>query len=144
MTTENPTPEESNIEVSIVNTETDPGSSADISTPSEIQQETRALFEAIRKRAQSEVHAAGELSREAYLNAIRQARQVFEQDNLIDSKRIEESVEMLQQEVEKNWQAIVTEIEGIGERLSEAARTAWEKLTQTSKPESTQSEQSKD
>jgi hypothetical protein len=37
-------------------------------------------------------------------------------------------VAQLQQEAEKNWQVVVDEVTGLGDRLSEAAKAAWEKL----------------
>jgi hypothetical protein len=94
----------------------------------EIRRETAALFEAIRSRAQAEAQSAGEFTRDAYLNAVRQAREAVEQNKLIDPESIEKSIELVQQEAEKNWQAIARDVEALGNRLSEAAKAAWEKL----------------
>jgi flagellar motility protein MotE (MotC chaperone) len=94
----------------------------------EIRSETEALIDAIRKRAQSEVQSASDFTREAYLKAVRQAREAIEQNQLIDPQRIEESIEQLQKDTEKNWQGLVDEISGFGDRLSEAVKAAWEKL----------------
>jgi molecular chaperone DnaK (HSP70) len=95
-----------------------------------IKKETEALIEAIKRRAQAEIQAAGDLTRETYLNAVRQAREAIEKDKLVDRDRIEESIQHLQQEAEKNWQSVQAEIEAFGSRLKDAAQTAWEKLTQ--------------
>ncbi|MBW4545815.1 MAG: hypothetical protein KME25_15410 [Symplocastrum torsivum CPER-KK1] len=46
----------------------------------QVQNETIALIEAIKKRAQSEAQGAGEVTRDAYLTAVRQIREVIEQD----------------------------------------------------------------
>jgi isopropylmalate/homocitrate/citramalate synthase len=94
----------------------------------EIKQETKALIDAIRKRAQSEVQSAGDVTRETYLSAVRKAREAIEQNQLIDPKQIEKSMELIQKEAEKNWNAIVNEVETLGNRLTEAAKAAWEKL----------------
>jgi hypothetical protein len=96
----------------------------------EVRNETEALLDAIKKRAQSEAQSAGDFTREAYLKAVRQAREAVEQNQLFEPERIEKSVEQLQQEAEKNWQVVVDEVTGLGDRLSEAAKAAWEKLMQ--------------
>jgi hypothetical protein len=94
----------------------------------EVRNETEALLDAIKKRAQSEAQSAGDFTREAYLKAVRQAREAVEQNQLFEPERIEKSVAQLQQEAEKNWQVVVDEVTGLGDRLSEAAKAAWEKL----------------
>ncbi len=95
-----------------------------------IQSETEALIEAIKRRAQAEIQAAGDLSRETYLKAVRQAREALEQNQLIERDRIEQSVQQIQQEAEKNIQSVMGEIESFGTRLTEAAKVAWTTLTQ--------------
>jgi aspartokinase len=96
----------------------------------DLKQETKALIEAIKKRAQSEIQTAQDLTREGYLTAVRQAREAIEQTQLIDPDRIEQSVQLIQQEAQKNWQSITDEIYSLGDRLSEAAKAAWNVLTQ--------------
>jgi len=96
----------------------------------DIKQETKALVEAIKKRAQSEIQAAQELTCEAYLAAVRRAREAIEETKLIDPDRLERSVQLIQQEAQKNWQSIADETQHLGDRLSEAAKTAWTILTQ--------------
>ena len=97
----------------------------------DMRRETKALVDAIRKRAQAEAQAAGDLTRETYLTAVRQAREAIEQNKLIDPDQIEKSFEMLQQDAEKNWNAIAAEIESFGTRLSDAAKAAWDTLMGT-------------
>lgn len=126
-------------------TNSNPGSSAPITISPEtdalveqemagqnadIKQETKALIEAIKKRAQSEIHTAQDLTREAYLTAVRRARETIEETKLIDPDRLEQSVQLIQQEAQKNWQSITDEIQRLGDRLTEAAKAAWNALTQ--------------
>jgi hypothetical protein len=92
------------------------------------REETEALIEAIKKRAQAELQSAGEFTLDAYLNAVRQARVAIEQNQLFNSAQIEQSIEFIQREAEKNWSVITGEIESLGVRLADAARLAWEKL----------------
>jgi hypothetical protein len=55
----------------------------------QVKNETMALIEAIKRRAQSEAKGAGELTRDTYLNAVKQAREAIEQNQLFDTNRIE-------------------------------------------------------
>ena len=92
----------------------------------QLKTETKALVEAIRKRAQSEIDNAQTLTQDAYLNAVRSAREAIEKNQLLDPKRIEHSVEMIQRDARENWQKTVDEISALGDRLQEAARAAWD------------------
>ena len=94
----------------------------------QIKEETKALIEAIKKRAQSEIKNAQTLTKDAYLNAVRRAREAIELHQLLDPKRIEHSVEMIQRDTQENWQKTVDEMAALGDRLQEAAQVAWETL----------------
>ena len=94
----------------------------------QIKQETKALVEAIKKRAQSEIDNAQTLTRDAYLKSVRSAREAIEKNELLDPKRIEHSVEIVKKDARENWQKIVDEIGDLGDRLQEAAQTAWDIL----------------
>ncbi|XZN98304.1 MAG: hypothetical protein ACM65K_08485 [Microcoleus sp.] len=87
------------------------------------------VVDAIKTRAQSQVQGAGEVSREAYLKAVRQAREAVEQNKLIERDRIEQAVDQIQKESEKNWHVVVGEIESIGSRLTDASKSAFQALT---------------
>ena len=86
------------------------------------------LVDAIKTRAQAEIQSAGEVTRENYLKAVRQAREAIEQNQLIEKDRIEQAVQDVQKQAEKNWQVIFSEIESIGVRLADAAKNAWNAL----------------
>lgn len=95
----------------------------------DLKQETKALIEAIRKRAQIEASSAGSLTRETYLTAVRRAREAIEANQLIERDRIEYSWHLLEKEAEKNFESVVKEVAELGNRLSDAAKAAWEVLT---------------
>lgn len=103
----------------------------------DIKQETKALIDAIKKRAQAEAAAAtetaqsvGTMTRDAYLDAVRKARETLEDNQLLfERDRVEYSMKLIQMEAEKNWESILNEVKEWGDRLSEAAKAAWEKLT---------------
>ena len=94
----------------------------------DLKSETKALIDALKKRAQAEAQSAGTLTREAYLNAVRRARETLEKNQLIEPARIEHSFEQIQREAEKNLQAVVKEVAEIGDRLNDAAKAAWSAL----------------
>jgi hypothetical protein len=94
-----------------------------------LKQETKALIDAIKKRAQSEAQTAGNLTRDTYLNAVRRARESVEQSKLVDPERIAYSMKLIQMEAEKNWESIIKEVATFGDRLADAAKAAWEALT---------------
>ncbi len=95
----------------------------------DVKDETAALIEALKRRAQAEAQSAGTLTRETYLNAVRQARESIEQNQLIERARIENAFEMVQNEAQKNFESIVTEVQELGDRLQAAAQAAWDVLT---------------
>jgi hypothetical protein len=95
----------------------------------QVKSETKALIDAIKKRAQAEAHSAGTLTRETYLNAVRQAREAIEANQLIERDRIEQSITMIQAEAEKNWNSVLKEVADLGDRIQQAAKAAWDVLT---------------
>lgn len=94
-----------------------------------LKSETKSLIDAIKKRAQSEAQTAGDLTREAYLNAVRQARENIEQNKLVDPERIAYSIKLIQYEAEKNWESVLKEVATLGDRLADAAKAAWDAFT---------------
>jgi len=91
----------------------------------DVKDETAALIEALKRRAQAEAQSAGTLTRETYLSAVRQARESIEQNQLIERARIENTFEMVQSEAQKNFESIVAEVQEFGDRL----QAAWDVLT---------------
>lgn len=95
----------------------------------DVKDETAALIEALKRRAQAEAQSAGTLTRETYLSAVRQARETIEENQLIERARIENAFEMVQNEATKNFESIITEVQELGDRLQAAAQAAWDVLT---------------
>ncbi|MDJ1176644.1 hypothetical protein [Roseofilum capinflatum] len=95
----------------------------------QVKNETMALIEAMKTRAQSEIHKAGNYTLETYLSSVKKAKTSLEEENLFDPDRIENSLKLLQKDAEKNWETIVKQAQELGDRLSEAAKAAWEILT---------------
>ena len=127
--TDNNTPNQTETDIVKISPETDALVEQEMKGQDEqIKDETKALVEAMRKRAQSEIENAQTLTQDAYLNAVRSAREALEQNELLNPKRVEHSAEMIRRDVEQNWQKTVDEITALGDRLQEAAQAAWDIL----------------
>jgi len=80
---------------------------------SDLRTQTGALFTAINQRVVAELRAAGNLTRETYLKAIRKARESVEQNTLIDSDQFE-------QNAEKYWQSVTKGTSDLGAKIGTA------------------------
>ncbi len=131
MSTETNNVDDTSVEVKIIPQTTSELVDAEMAGESDdIRRETKELIEAIKRRAQLEAQSAGSLTLETYLNAVRKARETLENNQpLIERDRIEYSWHLLQMEAEKNWETVVKEVAELGDRLSDAAKAAWETLT---------------
>jgi hypothetical protein len=92
----------------------------------EIKRETKALIEALKRRAQTEAESAGTLTRETYLNAVRRAREAIEGEKLIERDRLEQSWTQIQEQAERNWDLFWKEFAELGDRFQDAAKAAWD------------------
>ncbi|MEI1377780.1 hypothetical protein PQG02_12500 [Nostoc sp. UHCC 0926] len=90
----------------------------------EVKRETKALIEALERRSQAE--SAGTLTRETYLKAVRQARELIEDRKLIERDRLQDSWAIIQDEAEKNWHLMMKDLVDFSFRLQKAATAAWE------------------
>jgi pSer/pThr/pTyr-binding forkhead associated (FHA) protein len=79
----------------------------------DLRSQTNALFSAINQRIIAELKAAGNLTRETYLKAIRRARESVEKETLIDSEHFE-------QNAEKYWQSVTKGTSDLGAKLGAA------------------------
>lgn len=107
-----------------------------------LQGQTKALFTAINQRVISELRAAGNLTRDTYLKAIRKARESVERDRLIDPDQFEKEAEKYWQSVAKNTSQLGARLgtvaargaSNLGSRLGAAAKAAWSEFV-THRPE---------
>ncbi|MFN6464766.1 MAG: hypothetical protein RMZ41_023525 [Nostoc sp. DedVER02] len=90
----------------------------------ELKRETKALIEALERRNQAE--SAGTLTRDTYLKAVRQARELIEGRKVKERDRLEDSWAIIQDEVERNWHLIMKDFVDFNFRLQKAAIAAWE------------------
>ncbi|PHJ63917.1 hypothetical protein VF14_07920 [Nostoc linckia z18] len=94
----------------------------------EVKRETKALIEALKRRAQAEADSAGTLTRETYLNAVRRARELVEGRKLIEGNRLqlENALAVFQDEAQRNWHLMMKDLVDFNYRLQKAAKAAWE------------------
>jgi prophage DNA circulation protein len=97
-----------------------------INETDELKRETKALIEALKRRAKAEAESAGTLTRETYLNAVRRAKESIEGEKIIERDRIEDSFNSIQQEAEKNWHQLIKQFTELGLRFQDAAKAAWD------------------
>jgi pSer/pThr/pTyr-binding forkhead associated (FHA) protein len=106
---------------------------ADLEADYNLQQQTKALFAAINQRILAELRAAGHLTRDTYLKAVRKARTSIEQERLIDPDQFEKEAEQYWQSVAKSTSELSARIgvaaaksaSHLGQRLGAAAKAAW-------------------
>jgi len=103
-----------------------------------VTDETQALIQAIQTKAFSEAQKAGDFARGSYLEFIRGAREQVESLKVFDPDNIESAMKQLQEEVEKDWTNVTrqfndfgSQFSDFGDRLSAAAKAAWEVLTKS-------------
>jgi hypothetical protein len=100
----------------------------------EVKRETKALIEALKRRAQAEAETAGTFTRETYINAVRKIRETIESErtkdrnrlNLDKSDRVEYLWAVFKDESEKNWHLMMKDLVDFSVRLQNAAKAAWE------------------
>ena len=100
--------------------------------------ENQALIEAIQTKAFSEAQKADDFARDTYLEFIRNAREQVESLNLFDPDKIDAAMKQLKEDVEKDWTNVTrqfndfgSQFNDFGDRLSAAAKAAWEVLTKS-------------
>jgi hypothetical protein len=90
----------------------------------EVRRETKALIEALERRSQAE--SADTLTRETYLKAVRQARELIEGRKVRERDRLEDSWAIIQDEAERNWHLLMKDLVDFSFRLQKATKAAWE------------------
>lgn len=109
-----------------------------------LQGQTKALFTAINQRVIAELKAAGNLTRDTYLKAIRKARESVERDRLIDPDQFEREAEKYWHSLARNTSELGARLgavaakgaSNLGNRLGAAAKAAWNEFV-THRPEAT-------
>ncbi|TVQ59717.1 MAG: hypothetical protein EA366_04450 [Spirulina sp. DLM2.Bin59] len=99
----------------------------------EIKHHVMALIEAIKKQSQSQIETAGDMTREVYVSAMRQAQETLKNTGLLlDNQRetLDSSISSLEDTAAQKWEEIVSDMQKFGDRLDRAVNTAWQILTE--------------
>ncbi len=100
----------------------------------DVKQATMALVDAIKKRAKTQAKTTGKWTREAYIEAAKQAKDLLSRRQELAQKykaQLDDSLEWIEEEANQRWESLSTEAESWGDRLSRAADSAWRILAGT-------------
>ena len=101
----------------------------------EIKQKAGELVDLIKKRAESELSAADQITRETYHQAISQAKATLNQTETFFQEQgnaLDQSLKELNDDASRKWDTFVAELKGMGDRLDKAVNSAWAALIKES------------
>ncbi|MBO9999323.1 MAG: hypothetical protein J7641_10010 [Cyanobacteria bacterium SID2] len=113
----------------------------------EIRAKVEELLEVVRRKAQAEVQAANDWTKDSYLKAIDNAKEAIEKTEQFAKEQqesLDNAVNLAQNEVQTRWDGLTKEIEDFGERLQEAAEAIWQIFTRPKVETPTATEESSD
>ena len=99
----------------------------------EIKQIMGELVELIKKQAESELEAAGEMTREAYIKVIDDAKTTLKKTEDFfaeQEKSLTQKVQELSNEANQQWESFVADIKKMNNRVDKAIEAAWKTLTE--------------
>ena len=99
----------------------------------EIKQKMGELVELIKKQAESELEAAGEMTREAYIKVIDDAKTTLKKtENFFaeQEKSLTQKVQELSNEANQQWESFIADIKKMNNRVDKAIEAAWKTLTE--------------
>lgn len=101
----------------------------------EIKQKAGELVDLIKKRAESELSAADQITRETYHQAISQAKATLNQTETFFQEQgnaLDQSLKELNDDASRQWDTFVAELKGMGDRFDKAVNSAWAALIKES------------
>ncbi|MEM7578879.1 MAG: hypothetical protein AAF316_03335 [Cyanobacteria bacterium P01_A01_bin.80] len=99
----------------------------------EIKQKMGELVELIKKRAESELESAGEMTRFSYIKAINEAKTTLKKtENFFaeQEKSLTQKVQELSNEANQQWESFIADIKKMNNRVDKAIEAAWKTLTE--------------
>ncbi len=106
----------------------------------EIKQHLMALIDAIKQRAETQINSAEDITRDAYVSALRQAQDTLQKTGeLFEEQRstLERSLAGIEDVATQRWETLLSDIQAMGNRLDRAVNAAWQILTE---PETSEAE----
>ncbi|MDJ0697605.1 hypothetical protein [Mastigocoleus sp. MO_188.B34] len=105
----------------------------------EIKQKMGELVELIKRRAELELESAGEMTREAYITAINQAKSTLKKTEDFfaeQEKSLAQKIQDFNNEANQHWESFVADIQKMNNRVDKAIEAAWKNLTETEETKS--------
>ncbi|MGK7952028.1 MAG: hypothetical protein AB4368_25405 [Xenococcaceae cyanobacterium] len=99
----------------------------------EIKQKMGELVELIKKQAESELKSAEEMTREAYLNAIANAKATIKKTETFFAEQeqtLQQKIQELDTQADQEWDSFVADVKNMGDRIDRAINAAWKVLTE--------------
>ena len=99
----------------------------------EVRYHMTALIEAIKKQAETQVESTGNIAREAYVEAIRQAQGTLEKTGSFfndQSDALGKTVTEVEDQATDRWENLLADMQKVGNRLDRAVNAAWTALTE--------------
>lgn len=101
----------------------------------EIKQKAGELVDLIKKRAESELSAADQITRETYHQAISEAKATLNKTETFFQEQgdaLDQSLKELNDDASRRWDTFVAELKGMGDRFDKAVNSAWDALVKDS------------
>ncbi|MDB9312902.1 hypothetical protein PN462_07300 [Spirulina sp. CS-785/01] len=108
----------------------------------EIRYHMMSLIDAIKQQTEDQLESAGDMTREAYVEAMRQAQNTLQNTGLLlDEQResLEKTITGIEDTATQQWETFVNEFQNFSDRFERAVDAAWKILTE---PESNTSSSS--
>ncbi|NJO20341.1 MAG: hypothetical protein HC838_10300 [Spirulinaceae cyanobacterium RM2_2_10] len=99
----------------------------------EVKYHMMALIDAIKRRAETEINSAGDITRDGYVTAMRQAQETLQKTgDFFNEQRasLEDSIADVEDLATKRWETLLADAQKVGNRLDRAVNAAWKILTE--------------
>jgi hypothetical protein len=115
--------------------------------PDDIKYHMMALIEAIKQRASVQLESTGEMTKEAYVSAMQQAKETLNktEDFFQEQKNsLAQTIDDVEDTATQRWEGLLQDMKEMGNRLDRAVSEAWKILTAPDKSDAESSEKSDD
>lgn len=99
----------------------------------EVRHHMMALIEAIKKQAETQIESTGNVARDAYIEAIRQAQTTLEKTGSFftdQSAALGKTVTEVEDQATDRWESLLTDMQKVGNRFERVINAAWTALTE--------------
>ncbi|MCG9886391.1 MAG: hypothetical protein MH825_12630 [Cyanobacteria bacterium] len=103
----------------------------------EVRYHMMALIEAIKKQAETQIESTGNVARDAYVEAIRQAQATLEKTGGFfndQSLALGKTVAEVEDQATDRWETLLTDVQKVGNRFERVINAAWTALTEPDEP----------